>query len=218
MASNKDFNPDRDLVYLQVTYPKKRDLIGPYLITEHGLDAARKRLLNLCKLEIGGMNDILLATIRDKINQSDFNFQALNKSRFITDDQNRELFEVSNLLSSSADVVVYIRKEEKEGRKAALHTVYGCSKDTGDYKKWHECFEPYKKAEDMLVWPCGEEWNGVETHSSDVAARTWLLLTACDKMKNLIRAVPDTKDWPYGYESKRQIMMIWKVVANDAEG
>lgn len=42
VAFNKDFNPDKDLVYLQVTYPKKNDLIGPYLITDHGLDAAQE--------------------------------------------------------------------------------------------------------------------------------------------------------------------------------
>jgi len=218
MAVIKDLNPDKDLVYLEVTYTTTIDLIGPYLITDHGLDAARKRLLNLCRLNIEGMNDSLLATIRDKINQSDFNFQALNKSRFITDDQNRELFEVSNLLSSSADVVVYIRKEEKEGRKADLYTVYGCSKDTEGFEKWHKCFGPYKKAEDMLVWPCGEEWNGVETHSSVVAARTWLLLRACDKMTDLIRAVPDRRHWPTMCYDKWQIRMIWRVVANDAEG
>ncbi|KAI4694218.1 uncharacterized protein J4E84_002800 [Alternaria hordeiaustralica] len=61
MAVNKDLNPDKDLVYLEVTYTTKIDLIGPYLITDHGLDAARKRLFKLCKLNIEGTNEILLA-------------------------------------------------------------------------------------------------------------------------------------------------------------
>jgi len=68
MAVNKDLNPDKDLVYLEATYRTKIDLIGPYLSTDHGLDAARKRLFKLCKLNIEGMNKILLAKIRDDTN------------------------------------------------------------------------------------------------------------------------------------------------------
>ncbi|KAI4666192.1 uncharacterized protein J4E88_010487 [Alternaria novae-zelandiae] len=131
MASNKDFNPNRDLVYLQVTYSKKKDLIGPYLITDHGLDAARKRLLNLCKLNIEGMNDILLAKIGDEINQSGFNFQALKKRRSIAGDQNREVLGVSSLLSSSSEVVEKIREcEEKESNRFYIpFTRAACAKN-----------------------------------------------------------------------------------------
>jgi len=218
MASNKDFNPDRDLVYLQVTYPKKRDLIGPYLITEHGLDAARKRLLNLCKLNIEGMNDILLAKIGDEINPSGFIFQALKKRRTIAGDQNREGFGVSSLLSASSEVVEKIRECEEKGEKADLYTVYSCSMHKKELMDWQECFTPCKKAEDMLIWPCKQGSNGVETRLSSIGAQTGSLLTACDEMRELSQAVPDIEKWLNDYTSMRQVLIVLRVVANDAEG
>ena len=218
MASNKDFNPDRDLVYLQVTYPKKRDLIGPYLITDHGLDAARKRLLNLCKLNIEGMNDILLAKIGDEINPSGFIFQALKKRRTIAGDQNREGFGVSSLLSASSEVVEKIREYEEKREKPVLHSVYSCSMPKEHLKGWRKSFVPCKKAEDMLIWPCKQGWNGVETRLNSIGAQAGLLLTACNEMSELSQAVPATKKRLNDYTSTRQVMIVLKVVAKDAKG
>ena len=218
MAVNNDLNPEKDLVYLQVTYATTIDLIGPYLITDHGLDAARKRLFRLCKLNIEGMNKILLAKIRDDINQLDFKLQAINEGLPLTSDQNGVPFLVRSVLSSSAEVVGHIRKEEERGEKAELHIAYSCSMPPKLLMSWHECFAPYEKAVDMLVWPCKQGWNGVDTQLSSYRAQASLLLKASEELKKLSQAVPDKVEWLDEHMSVRQVMVVLKVVANDANG
>ena len=191
MAVNKDLNPDKDLVYLEATYRTKIDLIGPYLSTDHGLDAARKRLFKLCKLNIEGMNKFLLAKIRDGINKLDSNLQALNKGLTLTGDQNRAPSMVRSLLSSSAEAVGHIRKVEEKGEKAVLYTVYSCSMRKKLVMNCHECFAPYGKAKYMLVWPCKQGQSGVETHLSSDRAHASSLLKAGEEMRELSQAVLD---------------------------
>ena len=116
------------------------------------------------------MNEILLAMIRDNINKLDFNLQALNKGLTLTSDQNRVPFMVRSLLSSSAEAVRHIRKEEEKGERAVLYIVYSCSMRKKLVMNCHECFAPYGKAKDMLVWPCKQGQSDVETQlSSDRA-------------------------------------------------
>ena len=164
------------------------------------------------------MNRFLLAKIRDDINKLEFNLQALNKGLTFTGDQNCVLGTVSSLLSSSAEVVERIREEKEKGEKADLYTVYSCSMHKTDLMDWQECFAPYKKAKDVLIWPCKQESNGVETRLSEIGAQTESLLTARGEMRKLSQAETDTEKWLNAYKNTRQVIIVLRVVANDAEG
>ena len=70
----------------------------------------------------------------------------------------------------------------------------------------------------MLVWPCKQGQSGVETPLSSDRAQASLLLKAGEEMRELSQAVPEMVKWLYEHMSERQVMVVLKVVANDAEG
>jgi len=107
---------------------------------------------------------------------------------------------------------------EGKGEKAVLYTVYSCSICIKLLLGWHKCFTPHEKAKDTLVWPCKQGQSGVETQLSSDRAQASLLLEADEEMRELSQAVPEMVKWLYKHMSEQQIMLVLKVVANDAKG
>ena len=70
----------------------------------------------------------------------------------------------------------------------------------------------------MLVWPCKQGKSGAETHLSSDRAHASSLLKAGEEMRELSQAVPDKVEWLDEHMNERQVMVILKVVVNDADG
>jgi hypothetical protein len=131
-------------------------MLGPYINTEDGKNAARKRLAQLCETTIKDTNRKLEESIQELVrNKNRHLCEDLANGTSFKDTKGPNLFEFKIEAEYNPEVAEKIRESEEEGKQSEVYVVCVRTLDKESQEPWKTQFLWYRMSNELLTWPYG---------------------------------------------------------------